>query len=252
VCADDPEARRLGGEVGAAGYGTQDGAEHRILDLDLGSHGSTFRFRSRDQEVPVRLAVPGRHNALNAAGALSLASELGVDLAAASEALAGYTGVARRFEDRGRAAGVQLVDDYAHLPTEVRAALAAGRSGDWGRVVAVFQPHRYSRTQALWREFAGCFGDADLLVLTDVYAAGEAPRPGVSGRLLVEAVQDADPGAALRWCPTLDDVEELLVEELRSGDLCLTLGAGDVTSLADRLLPRLRDRERAGGAEAGS
>lgn len=246
VCADDPEALRLGSEVGARGYGTHEGAAHRIVDLDLGPRGSTFTFRSRGQEAQVRLAVPGRHNALNAAGALAIASELGIDAAPAADALAAYTGVARRFEDRGSAAGVQLVDDYAHLPTEVQAALAAGRSGGWSRVVAVFQPHRYSRTQALWQEFAGAFSDADLLVLTDIYPAGEAPRPGVSGRLLLDAVLGEDPDAELRWCPTLDDVVELLAEELRPGDLCLSLGAGDVTTLADRLLPRLQERERAG------
>jgi UDP-N-acetylmuramate--alanine ligase len=246
VCADDPEARRIGERIGAAAYGTHHTAAHRILDLQLDSHGSTFRFRSAGAEVDVHLAVPGRHNALNAAGALALAVELGVDPAAAAGALGDYTGVARRFEDRGHAAGVQLVDDYAHLPTEVRAALAAGRSGDWGRVVAVFQPHRYSRTQALWHDFADAFADADLVVLTEIYAAGEEPRPGITGRLLVDAVRDAHPDAALRWSPTLDDVVAFLAQELRPGDLCLSIGAGDVTTLADRVLPVLRARERAG------
>jgi UDP-N-acetylmuramate--alanine ligase len=196
--------------------------------------------------VHVTVAVPGRHNALNAAGALAVVTELGVDPEAAARALAGYTGVARRFESRGDVAGVHLVDDYAHLPTEVRAALAAGRSGGWGRVVAVFQPHRYSRTQALWEEFADAFRDADVLVLTDIYPAGEAPRPGVTGRLLLDAVRGANPGADVRWAPRLDDAVDLLAEELSDGDLCLTLGAGDVTTVADRLAPRLRARAAEG------
>ena len=123
-----------------------------------------------------RACVPGLHNALDAAGALAVAGELGVDLEAAARGLAGFTGAARRFERRGTVAGVEFVDDYAHLPTEVRAALAAGRSGGWSRVVAVFQPHRYSRTEALWEEFATAFDDADVLVLTEIYPAGEAPQ----------------------------------------------------------------------------
>jgi UDP-N-acetylmuramate--alanine ligase len=105
--------------------------------------------------------------------------------------------------------------------------------------VAVFQPHRYSRTEALWEEFATAFDDADLLVLTDIYPAGEAPRSGVTGELLLDAVRAARPGAELRWCPTLDDVVDTLCTELRPGDLCMTVGAGDVTTLADRVVPLL-------------
>jgi UDP-N-acetylmuramate--alanine ligase len=241
VCADDAEARAIGHDVRAVGYGADPAATYRITELELGPDGSRWRLRSPQGEVAVELGVPGLHNATNATGALALAGELGLDLGAAAEGIAGYTGVARRFEARGEAAGVRFVDDYAHLPTEVRAALAAGRSGDWGRVVAVFQPHRYSRTEALWSEFAHAFEDADLLVLTDIYPAGETPRPGVTGELLVRAVREARPDARVEWCPTLDDVVELLVAELGPGDLCLTLGAGDVTTLADRVRPRLDD-----------
>jgi UDP-N-acetylmuramate--alanine ligase len=241
VCIDDPEARAIGRAVDAVGYGTDPAATYRITDLELGPDGSRWRLHAPQGEVAVELGVPGLHNATNATGALALAGELGLDLGAAADGIAGYTGVARRFEARGEAGGVRFVDDYAHLPTEVRAALAAGRSGDWGRVVAVFQPHRYSRTEALWSEFAHAFEDADLLVLTDIYPAGEAPRPGVTGELLVRAVRDARPAARVEWCPTLDDVVDLLVAELAPGDLCLTLGAGDVTTLADRIRPRLGD-----------
>ncbi|MFN7148219.1 MAG: glutamate ligase domain-containing protein, partial [Microthrixaceae bacterium] len=165
--------------------------------------------------------------------------ELGADLVAASEGLASFSGAARRVERRGSAAGVELVDDYAHLPTEIRAALAAGRSGDWGRVVVVFQPHRYSRTEALLEGFATAFDDADLLVLTEIYAAGEAPREGVDGTALYDAVRSARPRADVRWAPTLPDVAELLAAELRPGDLCMTVGAGDVTTVADLVLALL-------------
>ncbi|MFZ4519151.1 MAG: UDP-N-acetylmuramate--L-alanine ligase [Microthrixaceae bacterium] len=243
VCADDPTAAALGAEVGAATYGTAADATHRLVDLELGPRGSQFALHGPGGPVTVDLPLPGLHNALDAAGALALVAELGLDLAGAAAALSGWDGVARRFEHRGSAAGVEVVDDYAHLPTEVRAALAAGRSGGWPRVVAVFQPHRYSRTEALWREFGAAFDDADLLVLTDLYPAGEAPRPGVTGKLLVDSVLDHDPWRALAWMPSLDDVVGYLVGVLRPGDLLMTVGAGDVTTVGDRVLEGLRARE---------
>lgn len=242
VCADDAEAAAIGRTVGATGYGCSAGADHRIEHLELHPLGCRFDLVSARGRVAVELPVPGLHNALDAAGALSLVVELGVDPTAAAAGLAGFTGAARRFERRGSVDGIEFVDDYAHLPTEVRAALAAGRSGGWGRVVVVFQPHRYSRTQALWEDFAGAFDDADLLVLTDIYPAGEAPRPGVTGELLVQAVARARPGRDLRWAPGLDDVADLLAAELRPGDLCMTVGAGDVTTVADLVIERLGGR----------
>ena len=244
VCVDDPEAAAIGRAVGAVGYGTAHDADYRIEDLELSSEGSRFVLGHRGGRLDVVVPTPGLHNALDAAGALAVAGELGVDLAAAARGLADFTGAARRFERRGAIGGIEFVDDYAHLPTEVRAALAAGHSGGWSRVVAVFQPHRYSRTAALWEEFATAFDDADVLVLTEIYAAGEAPRPGVTGSLLVDAVRSARPDQDLRWCPTLDDVVDLLATELRPGDLCMTVGAGDVTTLADRVVARIEERAR--------
>jgi UDP-N-acetylmuramate--alanine ligase len=114
--------------------------------------------------------------------------------------------------------------------------LAAAREGGWDRVVAVFQPHRYSRTEALWSSFADAFTDADVVVVTEIYPAGEAPRPGVTGRLVADAVRDAHPGARVEWVPARSDLAEFLRRELRPGDLCLTLGAGDLTTLPDELL----------------
>lgn len=252
LCADDEVAAALAAEVGGATYGCDEGADWRVDDLHLRADGARFTLvgpptgGGRRSVVAVDLPVPGLHNVLDAAGALAVIGELGLDVAGAATALAGYTGVARRFERRGSAAGVEVVDDYAHLPTEVRAALAAGRSGGWNRVVAVFQPHRYSRTEALWREFGSAFDDADLLVLTELYPAGEAPRPGITGKLLVDAVLEHRPWQRVAWMPTLDDVVAYLATELRSGDLCLTVGAGDVTTVGDRVLDRLRSRGGAG------
>ncbi len=242
VCADDPEAARLGRSHGAVSYGTDGSADYRIEDLVLGPGGSRWTLAGAHGRVPVELGVPGLHNALNACGALAVVAELGADLLAAAGGLAGFTGAARRFERRGSVNGIDFVDDYAHLPTEVRAALAAGRSGGWDRVVAVFQPHRFSRTEALWQDFAGCFSDADLLLLSEIYPAGEAPRPGVSGSLLLDAVRAEEPSLDLRWCADLNAVVDCLVDELRPGDLCMTIGAGDVTTVADLVLARMGER----------
>jgi UDP-N-acetylmuramate--alanine ligase len=171
----------------------------------------------------------------------SLALELGVEPEPARAALNRFAGVARRFEHRGEVAGITFVDDYAHLPTEVAAAIAAARDGAWRRIVCAFQPHRYSRTAALWSTFADAFCGVDVLALTDVYPSGEAPRPGVTGKLLVNAVLDAHPWASVAYLPHRADLLGYLATVLRPGDLCLTLGAGDLTSLPDELQVRLRE-----------
>ena len=180
--------------------------------------------------------MPGLHNARNAAAAITLAHALGVPWELAVEGIGLYRGVARRFETRGERDGVTFIDDYGHLPTEVAVTLAAARSGEWKRIVAVFQPHRYSRTEALWRDFADAFGGSDILFVTDIYPAGETPRPGVSGELVFNAVRDRHPDADVRYVASSDDLEGALDAVLRPGDLCLTMGAGDLTSLPGRML----------------
>ena len=244
LCADDAGARSLAtASDDVATYGIDPAADYRIVEPAPWSTGVAFTLRHGGADTRVELpAAPGAHNATNAAGALALAHRLGVPLAEGAAALAAFQGVARRFERRGEAAGVTVVDDYAHLPTEVAAALEAGRSGAWSRVVAVFQPHRYSRTEALWRTFADAFEAADVFAVTDVYAAGEPARAGVSGKLIVDAVLDAHPWASVAWLPGLDDVLVWLRSTLRAGDLCLTLGAGDLTSLAPRIVAMLEER----------
>jgi UDP-N-acetylmuramate--alanine ligase len=241
LCLDDPGAAAL---VPAARepwtYGTAPGADYELRDVSVEGTGVRFALHHADEVVQVSVpAAPGIHNARNAAGALALAHRLGVPLEAGAAALAGFRGVARRFEVRGEVAGVVFVDSYDHLPTEISAALAAARAGGWRRVVCCFQPHRYSRTAALWRTFAHAFVDADRLVVTDVYPAGEAPRPGVSGKLIVDAVLDAHPWAEVAWMPSLDDASDYLAAVLRPGDLCLTLGAGDLTEVPDRVMATL-------------
>ncbi len=182
------------------------------------------------------LPLPGEHNALNAAAAVSAAVMVGVDVENARRAISRFAGVARRFEFRGERDGVTFVDDYAHLPGEVAASLHAARQGGFDRVVAVFQPHRYSRTQSLAPGFADAFVEADVVIVTSVYAAGEAPRPGVSGQLVVDAVLAAHPGAEISYVPDHEGLLASLRATLRSGDLCISLEAGDLTGLPDELL----------------
>jgi UDP-N-acetylmuramate--alanine ligase len=229
VCGDDPLLASLSHTT----YGTGPDAEYRMVDVVRARSSVHFTVAGVGE---VGLPVPGLHNARNACGALAMGLELGAPFDAAARALARYGGVARRFQFRGERDGVTFVDDYAHLPTEVRAALAAARDGGWKRVVAVFQPHRFSRTESLWRDFADAFVDADVLVVTEVYAAGETPRPGVSGKLLVYAVLDAHPAARVAYLPSRSELVAYLRRLLRPGDVCLTLGAGDLTSLPEELL----------------
>jgi UDP-N-acetylmuramate--alanine ligase len=235
VCADDELAAGLARDRDVITYGLAEGATWRIVDLHHEGSGSRWTLRHAARgDLDVAVPVPGAHNAANATAAVVMAIESGADPGTVAEAIGVYRGVARRYEARGSAAGITFVDDYAHLPTEVRAAIAAGHQGGHRRVVVVFQPHRYSRTERLWRSFADAFEGADLLVLTDVYTAGEAPRPGVDGTLIVRAVLDAHPRQRVVYLPTLDDLDRYVPSLLRSGDLCLTLGAGDLTTMPDR------------------
>ncbi|HJW62270.1 MAG TPA: Mur ligase family protein, partial [Actinomycetes bacterium] len=241
LCADDPGALRLAGAAGCqvVTYGFA-AAAVRGDDLTLDAWSSIFTVTAGERSLgEVALAVPGRHNVANALGAIAAATAAGAPFAAAIAGLAGFTGAARRFHVRAEAGGVTVVDDYAHHPTEVAASLAAARLGGWKRVVAVFQPHLYSRTRLFADEFGRALAAADLVVVADVYAAREDPELGVDGALVA--------GAAKRVRPDLDCVYEpdrtalaLRVAALvQPGDLVLTLGAGDITDLADELGPLL-------------
>jgi UDP-N-acetylmuramate--alanine ligase len=164
-----------------------------------------------------------------------------VPFAATARALARFGGVARRFDVRARHEGITLVDDYAHLPGEIAAVLAAaGGSGDgWTRCVAVFQPNRYNRMAVLSPEYADAFVDADVAVITDIYPSGQAPIPGVTGKLVVDAVCDAHPEQRVVWLPERTDLVAFLVGELRPGDVCISMGCGDVAELPDEVLAGL-------------
>ena len=237
VCADDPEAAAIGRSTAARSVGTADDADYRMSGLEQGRSSVSFRLHGPDGELgPLHVGVPGVHNARNAAVAAVAALLAGAPYAAAQAALARFAGVTRRFEFRGEAAGVTFVDDYAHLPGEVRVALATAKAGGWRRIVAVFQPHRFTRTAALADQFGTAFSAADELVVTDVYSAGERAVPGVSGRLIVDAVRPQDPGLTVTYAPGWEELRRTVAAILRPGDLCLTLGAGDLTTLPDELL----------------
>jgi UDP-N-acetylmuramate--alanine ligase len=243
VGLDEPNAAALARRHGAVTYGTHPDADWHIVDPVPERVGVRFCLRRGGEDLgEIALPVPGLHNARNATAALACAEAIGADLDAARGALARFAGVARRFQFRGEAGGVTVVDDYAHNPGKLAAVLAAARAGRWRRVVCVFQPQRYSRTATLWREFGPALAAADLVVLTEIYAANETPIPGVTGRLLVRSTLEADPGARVAWLPRRDEVVSYLAGELRPGDLCLLCGAGDITTWAPDILAALGER----------
>ncbi|GAA3418910.1 UDP-N-acetylmuramate--L-alanine ligase [Streptosporangium vulgare] len=247
VCADDPGSAALIPIARARGlkvitYGVAEDADLRVSGIVPEGLGITFTIAGRGE---VRLAVPGRHNALNAASAIAVAEELGVSFDEIRDGLAAFTGAKRRFEAKGEAGGVAVFDSYAHHPTELAADLRAARdvvasfSGD-GRVIAVFQPHLYSRTRFFADEFGAALGLADEAVVLDVYGAREDPEPGVSGALVAGKVPL--PAERVAYAPHRDGVPALVAGRARPGDIVLTMGAGDVTELGPRIVAELAAR----------
>lgn len=247
ACGDDASVRVVleGLDVPAVTYGF---APHNdaVIEERTGDGGNARgHMRLGESDVEIRLSVPGRHNLLNAAAVILAARAVGVDPATAARALNGYRGVRRRFELRGEAGGARFVDDYAHHPSEVAATLAAARSTRPRRLVAVFQPHRYTRTAAMWRALGESLAGADVVVVTDVYAASEAPIPGVTGKLLVDALLEVSPGTRAAYLPRRFELAPYLAPRVRPGDLVLSLGAGDITMLPDEVMERLVSGEAA-------
>lgn len=249
ACADDPRARALTGQVQpgvtALTYGTAADASYRVSDVrghgmrtTLSVTGGPGTVLQHAGPVQLEIAVPGRHNALNAAAAFGLTVQQGVAVADAVAGLAAYRGARRRMELKGEADGVQVIDSYAHHPTELAADLAAARevAGE-GRVIVVFQPHLFSRTRLFAAEFGQALGAADEVFVLDVYAAREDPEPGVTGQLISDAV----PGGAV-FLPDRAAAPAAIAGLAKPGDLVLTMGAGDVTALGPPILAGLRER----------
>jgi UDP-N-acetylmuramate--alanine ligase len=238
ACADDPGARKVAGRVGKTvrTFGVAGDADIRITDVVQRADRTEARIVWRDgRSVALRLQVPGLHNLRNAVAALGVADALGAPLEPAAAALGEFTGVGRRFERLGEFAGVAVVDDYAHHPSELAATLSAARQAFPGRrLVAVFQPHLYSRTAAHGQAMGEALAAADLVIVTEIYPAREQPIAGVSGRQVADAAERA--GADARFEPTRAEVGKTVYRALRAGDVVLTLGAGDITRVAPELV----------------
>ena len=248
LCVDDAEVRAILPQVTKRTvlYGTRPEAEVRAEQITLLPHGSRFQAVGSGRVLgTIEMRLPGRHNVLNALAAVAVGLELDIGFAHIADALGEFRGVSRRFETRGEVAGVRVVDDYAHHPTEIAATLSAAR-GLGGRTLAVFQPHRYSRTAALRDEFGACFGDADRVWVLDVYAAGEKPIEGISGNTVVESAR-AHGASHVEYAPDPAAVAAAVAAEARAGDTVLTLGAGDVWRLGDDVLRRLGHPVESGG-----
>ncbi len=251
LCADDE--RLMGLAPGCAArvvtYGRSTTADVRLVSYEATPEGGSFSVALPGGTiVACATRTPGEHMALNATGVLAAAWAMGVDVGAAARGIAGFNGVKRRFEHVGVVDEVSVVDDYAHHPTEVRATLAAARTATSGSRWVVFQPHRYSRTAAFARDFGAAFDDADRVVILDVYSAGEAPVPGVSGKTVVDAILRHRPRTRLAYFPHRGDVAQYVADRARPGDLVMTMGAGDVTALGPEIVRAMTERSAGGAA----
>ncbi|MGE0660896.1 MAG: UDP-N-acetylmuramate--L-alanine ligase, partial [Reyranellaceae bacterium] len=241
LCADHAEVQALIPRVSdrkVVTYGLSVSADVRAVNLRLDQHGADYdvivtnRVSDADRTIAgLRLPMFGRHNVQNSLAAVAVAVEMGIEDDVIRQGLASFTGVKRRFTRTGEAHGITVIDDYGHHPVEIAAVLKAARQAYGGRVIAVVQPHRYSRLAQLREEFASCFGDADIVVVADVYAAGEAPIEGVNRDMLVNALRRAGQREVL---PLEDpqDLPELVWQVARPGDLVVCLGAGSITNWA--------------------
>ena len=242
VCLDDLNLQRMIPRIDkrVVTYGLEAGADLMARRLSFAEMRSEFEVVHRGKSLgPVILQVPGRHNVLNALAAAAVGLDLEMPFDKIQTALASFAGVQRRFQIRGRAQGVLVVDDYGHHPAEIRATLAAAKAGFDRRVITVFQPHRYSRTQHLWNDFLTAFYQSDVLIVMDIYAAGEAPIEGVHARDLADGIAAHGHREVLYLGGDRAAIVDYLCESTRAGDLVLTLGAGDVGQLGGELLKRL-------------
>ena len=252
VCNDNPMLRRILPQIRrrTVTYGTRRGSDFHIKlgepMLSPSENRPVSRFHVSFKQKTLggfRLHVPGVHNVLNATAAIAVGVGLDIEVEQIRSALESFRGVDRRFQLRGQAAGVSVIDDYGHHPTEVRATLAAARECGFRKVHVVFQPHRYTRTQLLMDEFANAFQDADTLFVLDIYAASEAPIEGITAEALARRIQQAGEHEA-RYAASFADAAEAVVASAQEGDMILTLGAGNVSQLGPMILDRLQARQK--------
>jgi UDP-N-acetylmuramate--alanine ligase len=242
LCLDQPHIQSLIPKIEKRylTYGMSSQADYQATDVTFMPLGSKFRVVNHTGDLgSFELSIPGLHNVSNSIAAIAVARELEVDLEVIRRALKDFSGVQRRFQIKGEAKGVLVVDDYGHHPTEVRATLAAAKAALGRRVVCVFQPHRYTRTKHLLEEFFTAFNQADRVIIMDIYAAGEQPIPGVSGQAVYEGIRKYG-HKDVAYLGGRDEIVKHLCETLREGDLLLTLGAGDVWKLGESVLEGLK------------
>jgi UDP-N-acetylmuramate--alanine ligase len=240
ISSDDQGAQRVTSRLQhhrVVTFGEAAAADVRVTELDASGPKVRFVLNHLEQSVAVELDIPGRHNALNAAGAVGVLIGLGYQLVAAAQAVASFAGTERRFQLHGEARGVKVYDDFAHHPTEVAAALVAARAvvGE-GRLITVFQPHLYSRTRIFAQEFAQALALSDQVVITDVYAAREDPEPGVSGETISSRFANPD---KVHYVPLWDNTAEVAAQLARPGDFIITMGCGDIFRMVPELLSSL-------------
>src|SRR5262247_612620 len=247
LCLDQPNVQQVIPQIEkrVITYGIESGADVTARRLTYSGMQSQFEVLNRGKLLGhVGIQVPGRHNVLNALAAVGVGLDLEVPFGQIQQALAGFAGVQRRFQVKGEAAGVLVVDDYGHHPAEIRATLAAAKAGFDRRVITVFQPHRYSRTQHLRSDFLTAFYQSEVLIVMDIYPAGEAPIPGVHSRDLADGIAAHGHREVLYMGGDREGIVRYLCESTRPGDLVLTLGAGDVGQLGAELLARLNAPHR--------
>ncbi len=239
---DDPAVGRILAATGvdAVTYGTDAACSFRLRVDSVGLDGGRGVVATPDGEVTLSLPMDGVHNLLDATAAIACGWLVGVDPQTGADALMTFGGVHRRFELRGSARGAEFFDDYGHTPTEMSVTLEVARRRRPGRIVAVVQPHRYSRVRALWRELGASVVEADLVLVTDIDGAAQPPIPGVTGRLVAEGAAVAAPGKRVVYLPHRADVVTFLDHEVREGDLVITMGCGDVWMVGDAALARIR------------
>jgi len=245
LCLDEPNVQAIVSRVRrpVITYGTSSQSDLQITDVKLQGLSSEFRLQFHGEDLGVfhLPAPPGIHNVRNAAAAVAVALALNVPAELIRSGLEHFSGVGRRFEIKGSFNGVTLIDDYGHHPAEIRATLEAARGCGYKRLLVLFQPHRYTRTQQLWDDFCHSFNQADVLVITDIYAAGEAPIDGVTSERLAMAISAAGHKSVV-YSSTLQGGIEFMMQEARKGDAVLTIGAGSVGRVTDELAMLLESR----------
>lgn len=248
ICGDDENLKKLARETGRSSVTFGLAPDNKIHARNVRLKRLSSFFEVYDGNVKlgnVTLNVPGEHNVRNALGTFAVAKHIGLEPGRIVESLEKFPGVQRRFQVIGRINQIDIVDDYAHHPTEVAATLKAASDGAWDRVIAVFQPHRFSRTKYFHHQFGAAFAYADEVVITEVYGAGEKPIPGISGKLIVDATLEASEAKKVVYLPHKSDIKPYLAANTRPGDLVIFMGAGDIGAIGSELCLELSEQLKA-------